>query len=151
MEQVLFATDSDEIVGADSFAILDMVARVLTARPDIRVQVQGHTDDQGTREHNLDLSRRRAESVRAYLISRGIVADRLEAQGFGPDVPIASNRSREGREQNRRVEFHIIPSAEPPAEIPPAGEPSAPTPPPALDQPPAAPPPEGGGEMDFSG
>ncbi len=110
-EQILFATDSDQIVGAESFAILDIVTRVLRGRPSMRVRIEGHTDDAGARDHNLDLSRRRAESVRQYFITHGIAAERLVAEGFGPDRPIQSNRTRQGRAANRRVEFHIVQDA----------------------------------------
>jgi len=69
--------------------------------------VQGHTDNTGTREHNLELSQKRAGSVVAYLVEKGVEAGRLEAKGYGPDVPIADNATPEGQEQNRRVEFKI--------------------------------------------
>lgn len=88
-----------------SFPILDTVTQVLTDYPDIKVEVQGHTDSQGNDAHNLDLSQRRAESVREYLVSRGVSADRLRPKGYGESAPIESNRTRAGRAANRRVEF----------------------------------------------
>ena len=107
-EQINFKTDSDEIKGKISFEILDIVASILKSHPEINVEIQGHTDNKGTREHNLDLSQRRAESVKKYLISKGIEEKRLVAKGYGPDVPIADNSTKKGRAKNRRVEFHVI-------------------------------------------
>ena len=107
-ETVHFQTNSDEIEPA-SFPLLNVVATVLTEHPHLeRIRIEGHTDSRGSRTHNTDLSQRRAESVRAYLIERGIDADRLTAQGLGPDQPIADNDTDEGRALNRRVEFHIL-------------------------------------------
>ncbi len=106
-EVVYFATNSDEIEER-SFRLLNQVAQVLENHPEITaVRVEGHTDNRGSRDHNLDLSRRRAESVRTYLIERGIEADRLTAVGLGPDRPVTVNTTEAGRSANRRVEFHI--------------------------------------------
>jgi outer membrane protein OmpA-like peptidoglycan-associated protein len=111
-EQVRFRTDSDQLVGARSFAILDAVVAILNANPDIaRLDVQGHTDDRGSAEHNRDLSQRRAASVVAYLRDHGVGAARLESHGFGPDRPLVPGQSRAARAANRRVEFHIVPAA----------------------------------------
>ncbi|HUT77289.1 MAG TPA: OmpA family protein, partial [Polyangia bacterium] len=66
-----------------------------------------HTDDRGKRDYNVDLSERRAQSVRRYLIDVGVEAGRLEAKGFGPEKPLAPNITAGGRARNRRVEFHI--------------------------------------------
>jgi len=107
-QQINFVTDSDVIKGERSFDILNVVAAVLRSNTHLRVEIQGHTDNRGTQEHNMDLSQRRAESVRTYLIEQGIAADRMEARGYGPDRPIEDNRTGRGREKNRRVEFHII-------------------------------------------
>ena len=92
-----------------SFSLLDEVARIVVENPQIEViQVEGHTDSTGGAARNRELSKLRAESVRAYLIGKGIAKGRLVAKGFGPDVPIAGNETPEGREANRRVEFNII-------------------------------------------
>ncbi len=107
-ENIHFRTDSDEIVGRRSFDTLDAVSSILTSRLDIRVRIEGHTDSRGGRRHNLQLSRRRARSVKRYLVERGIDADRIETEGYGENKPIASNQTEEGRAENRRVEFHII-------------------------------------------
>ena len=66
-----------------------------------------HTDDRGSARVNTALSQARAEAVVGYLIKRGIAADRLVARGYGPSQPRAPNSTRKGREQNRRVEFHV--------------------------------------------
>ena len=88
--------------------ILMDVAESLVVNPDIRVEVAGHTDNTGTRSLNRRLSQARAESVRAYLIEHGIAADRLVAQGYGPDRPVAPNTTVPGRAQNRRVELRKL-------------------------------------------
>ena len=72
------------------------------------MRVEGHTDSRGSDAYNLTLSQKRAESVRNYLISRGVSPDRMEPRGFGESQPIADNRTEQGRSQNRRVEFIII-------------------------------------------
>jgi OOP family OmpA-OmpF porin len=107
-QQINFASDSDRIVGQRSFDILDVVAAVLRANTTFRVEIQGHTDSRGSRDHNMDLSQRRAQAVRTYLVGKGVAEDRLEARGYGPDVPLEDNGTAAGREKNRRVEFHII-------------------------------------------
>ena len=71
------------------------------------MSIEGYTDSKGSQSRNIDLSQRRAESVRSYLISRGLPADRVVAKGMGPDRPIADNTSAEGRANNRRVEIVV--------------------------------------------
>ena len=90
--------------------VLDSVAEVLYKFTDTRLQVIGHTDSTGSADYNYNLSDRRATSVSNYLASQGIEQNRLITQGVGPDQPIASNDSPEGRALNRRVELHIVAS-----------------------------------------
>ena len=108
LQKVQFETGSDEIRSV-SFGLLDEVASTLNNNPDItKVSVEGHTDTVGSASLNRRLSKGRAKSVMRYLIGQGVDAGRLEAQGYGPDQPIADNESDSGREQNRRVEFKIL-------------------------------------------
>ncbi|MBK9037374.1 MAG: OmpA family protein [Myxococcales bacterium] len=90
-----------------SFRMLDEVAQALADNPTIKVRIEGHTDSQGSDKFNMKLSGKRADSVRKYLIARGVDGFRMAAQGFGETVPIADNRTKDGRAQNRRVEFFI--------------------------------------------
>ena len=89
--------------------VLDRVAAALARHPSVRAEVQGHTDSEGSSEHNLGLSQHRAEAVRAYLTRAGVDGDRLAARGFGEDRPIATNDTAEGRARNRRVVFRLQP------------------------------------------
>ena len=92
-----------------SFRILDAVVDIMKENPDIRkVRVEGHTDSKGSDAYNIKLSQRRSNSVRDYLISHGIEADRLVGVGYGETRPVATNDTAEGRAQNRRVEFTIL-------------------------------------------
>ena len=104
LEGVNFETGKAELT-PDSETILNGVAESLVANDTIRVQVTGHTDNTGSLAVNRRLSLARARAVRDYLISKGVAEDRLTARGMGPDQPIASNRTAEGRGQNRRVEL----------------------------------------------
>ena len=96
-----------------SFGLLDQVAQLLRGHTEIKIEIQGHTDAQGNMEHNIALSKERAESVRTYLIKKSIPPEQLVAGGYGPTVPIADNKTKAGREANRRVEFHIIEQPKP--------------------------------------
>jgi OOP family OmpA-OmpF porin len=87
--------------------ILDQVVTALTSRPDIKVEVDGHTDGKGSGPYNLKLSDRRAKSVKQYLVEKGIDAGRMTTKGFGKTMPIADNSTDEGRELNRRVELKV--------------------------------------------
>lgn len=104
---VNFGSWSSELNG-EAMAVLNELADALIANPDVHIRVNGHTDSTGTRGENLRLSQERADAVMEYLIERGVTADRLEAQGFGPDMPIATNETAEGRQENRRVELERI-------------------------------------------
>ena len=88
-------------------ANLDKLAEVLINNPDTNINIYGYTDFKGTDEYNLSLSDRRAASVKAYLISKGIASSRMNTMGMGEASPIASNDTEAGRAQNRRVEFAI--------------------------------------------
>lgn len=90
-----------------SYPILDEVAQVFIDNKDYIVEVQGHTDNVGNAEVNLNLSDKRAQAVRDYLIKKGVDASRLTAHGYGSSQPIADNTTKAGRAKNRRVEFKI--------------------------------------------
>lgn len=106
-DQVHFVTDSADIM-PDSQTLLERIADFLNRHPELRqIEIQGHTDNQGPRARNMALSQQRAESVRAALVNLGVAADRLTAQGFGPDRPVAPNLTPAGRARNRRVVFEI--------------------------------------------
>jgi len=107
-KKIQFAKNSAKIIG-NSAIILDMVADAINSNPKIKkVIIEGHTDDTGSREKNIALSQQRADAVKDYLIKAGIPEQILEAKGYGPDKPIASNKTSKGKEQNRRVEFVIV-------------------------------------------
>ena len=101
---VNFETDSAEI-NPSSFPVLDGVARILADNPDVRVEISGHTDNVGGRAHNQRLSEARAQSVKNYMVSRGIAEARLDARGYGMSRPSGPNDTEEGRASNRRIEF----------------------------------------------
>jgi len=103
---VRFPHDSAEIIPSD-IPILDKAVATLKRRSDINVEVAGHTDSSGSDAYNQALSARRAESVKNYLQSHGISASRLTSKGYGESAPIASNATKEGRAQNRRVELRV--------------------------------------------
>jgi len=102
---ILFDTDSDQI-RPESAPVLKMIAKGLETSPALKLLIEGHTDSVGNADHNLDLSKRRAEAVRAVLVSQfKIDASRLLTAGLGATKPVESNDTAQGRAQNRRVEF----------------------------------------------
>ncbi|GAB6909734.1 Outer membrane porin F [Desulfosarcina cetonica] len=106
-ENIHFAFDS-AVLTPDSFAILDQIVDALNTYPNLNVLVEGHTDSIGTNAYNLKLSKRRAQAVVDYLVSKGISPSRLSSEGFGEERPIASNKTAEGRAHNRRVQFDRV-------------------------------------------
>jgi outer membrane protein OmpA-like peptidoglycan-associated protein len=107
LQQVHFQTASATIL-PDSFPMLGEIAALLKATPAIKkMRIEGHTDNHGAADYNLDLSKRRAASVRQWLIDHGIDPGRLESQGYGITQPIETNDTDAGRAANRRVEFKI--------------------------------------------
>jgi OOP family OmpA-OmpF porin len=95
-------------IRATSFPTLDEAAEVLQEYPQLKLRITGHTDSTGTAERNRELSLARADAVATYLAGKGIERDRLITEGLGPDQPIADNGTKEGRQQNRRIEFKVI-------------------------------------------
>lgn len=91
-----------------SFKLLDEAAKVLGQYDTLRVEISGHTDNQGDDARNMTLSQARADAVRQYLVDKGVAAERVVAIGFGETQPVASNKTGKGRAQNRRIEFRIL-------------------------------------------
>jgi len=106
-ETIFFEYDSPAL-RQEALPILDSIAEILRANTTLRVRIEGHTDNIGREEYNRLLSQMRANTVKNYLVTRGISPDRLETTGYGSSRPIADNSTLEGRAKNRRVEFIII-------------------------------------------
>ncbi|MFL5762580.1 MAG: DUF5723 family protein [Bacteroidia bacterium] len=102
-----FATAKD-IIKQESFASLDELAGLMAKKPNWRLKISGHTDNQGKAATNMKLSEKRAKAVQNYLVSKGIAADRFKVEWFGSKKPIADNKTEAGRQKNRRVEMLII-------------------------------------------
>ena len=105
---ITFATDQSD-VKPQFFEVLDSVAIVLNEFNQSLIDVNGHTDSDGSDQYNYDLSRQRAESVGLYLVNRGVNSQRVAINGFGESQPIAPNTTPAGKAQNRRVEIEIVP------------------------------------------
>ncbi len=92
----------------DSYPALNELVKALKRKPDLKVEIAGHTDDQGDARSNMELSRQRAQAVVDHLTEKGIGTSRLKAKGYGETQPIASNGTAEGRQKNRRTEVRIL-------------------------------------------
>jgi OmpA-OmpF porin, OOP family len=92
----------------ESVPVLDHTVEILLKNPEVKVEIQGHTDNIGSDKHNQKLSLQRAEAVRNFLITKGVAPNRLTAVGFGENRPITDNNSEQGRALNRRIELKII-------------------------------------------
>jgi OOP family OmpA-OmpF porin len=117
LQQVKFKTGSAVIL-PESDIILDAIQKIFEGHPEIKkVRVEGHTDNRGGAAYNKNLSQKRAAAVVKWLVSHGIEKSRLTSEGFGFSRPIATNKTEEGRQENRRVELHIVdpPQSETPA------------------------------------
>jgi len=138
-QQIRFATNKSTIL-RPSFALLNQVAAALRDSPQIKIRIEGHTDNVGVKSRNQKLSQARAEAVMAYLVDHGIEEGRLTALGFGSSKPLASNSTKAGKALNRRVEFKFVgqppppsdeavaPAAAAPADAAPAPAPAPPAP-----------------------
>ncbi len=96
------------IIRPASHAILDKAVETLTTYPEVKIKIVGHTDNVGPRERNIELSLKRAESVKAYFVSKKIDASRIQAEGAGPDKPLSDENTPAARAKNRRIEFNIV-------------------------------------------
>jgi outer membrane protein OmpA-like peptidoglycan-associated protein len=108
---VTFAFDRYEL-NSQFYPVLDKVAATLVEYNQTVIQIAGHTDSVGSHAYNMKLSEQRAQSVKSYLASRGVPAQRMQTVGAGPDHPIADNSTDAGRAENRRVEITIVPVTE---------------------------------------
>jgi outer membrane protein OmpA-like peptidoglycan-associated protein len=107
IKQTIFFEFNKATIKSVSFGLLNEVAQAMKDNPTIKVEIQGHTDSVGSDRRNLKLSQNRAASVRTYLIKQGVDSGRMVPKGYGETVPIADNRTKDGRAENRRVEFVI--------------------------------------------
>jgi OOP family OmpA-OmpF porin len=106
LQGVNFATDSADLV-SESDVVLSYAVDTLKKYPNLVIEVRGHTDNRGSKKHNLALSQRRAESVQRYLKEHG-VTNSMTAKGYGQNNPIADNKTTDGRLENRRVTLRIV-------------------------------------------
>ncbi|PKL87053.1 MAG: hypothetical protein CVV23_17365 [Ignavibacteriae bacterium HGW-Ignavibacteriae-2] len=104
---VNFAFDKSELL-PESYSVLDKAVNLLNENPTVNVEIEGYTDYVGTAQYNQELSVERAETVKKYLVSKGINANRLSTIGYGKGNPVAKNDTEEGRAMNRRIVFRII-------------------------------------------
>lgn len=107
VKNIQFETNSDKLT-AESLPILEQLSSVLAKFPNYNVAINGHTDSDNTEKYNLNLSDKRAKKCVEFLISKGIDAKRLTSKGFGESKPIATNKTKAGKQQNRRVEFELV-------------------------------------------
>jgi outer membrane protein OmpA-like peptidoglycan-associated protein len=106
LDTIRFETGRADIK-PESHGLLDQVAQMIKANPDVKVRVEGHTDDTGPHDLNMRLSQERADSVRHYLAQKGVAPQRMRAVGYGPDKPLVKGTTEEARTKNRRVEFIV--------------------------------------------
>jgi outer membrane protein OmpA-like peptidoglycan-associated protein len=109
---VLFASAKSALLPGAREKLNDVANALTKEDPDSKIIVEGHTDSQGAAEYNQELSEHRAQTVRDYLVTRGVASDRITAQGFGQTRSVADNASPEGRANNRRVEIVVQPTAQ---------------------------------------
>ncbi len=107
LKNVLFQVGTTKLLN-ESFPELDDVVTFLKGNRKVKIELQGHTDNQGNAAKDLELSQQRVDVIKAYLVKEGISSGRIKGKGFGASKPIASNANEEGRKLNRRVEFVIL-------------------------------------------
>jgi OOP family OmpA-OmpF porin len=119
------------VINPSSFPTLKAAVKVLKEYPALKIEISGHTSDDGTRERNMKLSQERAESAKSYLVRNGIDGGRITTIGYGPDKPLVTGKGKV-QEKNRRIEFRLVGQDEAPAGAP-SLPPSAPAAPPPAD------------------
>jgi outer membrane protein OmpA-like peptidoglycan-associated protein len=107
LRNIFFDTDRYELKTV-SYSELDKLVSFLKQNPALRIEIGGHTDDEGPGDYNLELSLKRAQAVYDYLLDKGIDANRISFRGYGENNPVSANDTEEGRAQNRRTEITII-------------------------------------------
>lgn len=107
INDIYYATASYEI-NQKSYAVLNEFAEFLKSNPTVKVEIRGHTDNIGSAQTNITLSNRRAQAVYDYLLSKGVPKANVSYKGYGPNMPIADNKTEAGRAKNRRTEFYIL-------------------------------------------
>ena len=107
IEGITFKTNSANLT-KKSYDVLDRAVQVLSDYPDTRIEISGHTDNVGKDEYNKELSQKRADAVKEYFVNKGIRTERLTAIGYGPEKPIADNKTKAGKATNRRTEFKLV-------------------------------------------
>jgi len=105
-KQVMFQSSSRKLTRS-SYGALNTLVATLKAHPELHLTIEGHTDNTGGAEHNMVLSERRANTVKSYLIKKGIASERISATGYGQERPIGDNNTYKGKAANRRVEFKL--------------------------------------------
>ncbi len=106
LDNVYFDVDKATIK-PESYKQLDELVELMKLKKGMEIEIAGHTDNTGSKEHNMELSQRRAEAVKQYLVKKGISPKRIKATGYGDTQPIATNDTPEGRAKNRRIEVRI--------------------------------------------
>lgn len=107
LENVWFENDQDELL-PQSIETLQELADYMMRYPERKLKINGHTSSLGDYDHNIDLSQRRSKQVKQFLVAAGISEERLQSEGYGPDRPVADNRTEEGQALNRRVEVEVL-------------------------------------------
>ncbi|MEO1714069.1 MAG: OmpA family protein [Bacteroidota bacterium] len=102
-----FEVNSD-VLKPESMPVIDQIVQLMEQHPTVQFRIEGHTDSDGTDNHNLDLSERRAASVKKAIANKGINEGRMSTMGFGESKPVFPNNSEENKAKNRRVEFILI-------------------------------------------
>jgi len=112
LQGLSFPAGTASLVDVD-LSLLETVVTIMIANPDLRIEIQGHSDNSGPRDDNITLSQQRAEAVAAALVAKGVAENRITAKGFGPDYPLVPNDTLEARDRNRRVEIRVMHQQQP--------------------------------------
>mgnify|MGYP001942273949 CR=1 FL=1 len=107
LNNIHFASNQSLLLKS-SYAQLKDLVEYLSLKPNLKIEIQGHTDSDGTEEDNMELSKKRAGSIKRYLISKGIKKERLKTVGYGESRPVASNSTTKGKQKNRRTEIRVL-------------------------------------------